>query len=423
MSAPDAVTLKMIFTIRHGDRAATKAMADEMIAFADTDPSPAGQAVAHQGRIVRALQDNAIDKAVQAARQALVHADACAREAPIHMQSVRRMLVWLSIATGDIPAALEHATIGHGELVRFEIPSAMCAGQYGLAAAHYIGGDLNAAIEEIGAGERIARGAGLARSQARMLSFRSILLAEQGLMAEAEACSTKAKKVTVQEDPTLVSLANLADTVLAIHSGRPADAPTTIDPLSLNEPLRCIQPFLVGVCHIATGNDERLAVAIAGLRQVGKSAPFLDALADRLDALRNTDANLLDQTANRLDRMGARLLAAQTRLEWAELTGDRESTKQCFDTFEWAGAGPWLERCRRHARAVGFRIAPARKTGPLSNRESQVVQLLGEGLSNADIAARLFLSERTVETHLRNSYVKLAITSRIALARWAAEKQ
>lgn len=53
--------------------------------------------------------------------------------------------------------------------------------------------------------------------------------------------------------------------------------------------------------------------------------------------------------------------------------------------------------------------APAVPTGPLTPRESEVVGLLAEGLSNAGIAARLVVSERTVDAHLRSAFTKLAL--------------
>ena len=53
-----------------------------------------------------------------------------------------------------------------------------------------------------------------------------------------------------------------------------------------------------------------------------------------------------------------------------------------------------------------------RKTGPLSNREREVFELLAEGLSGAQIADRLVLSPETVRTHIRNAMAKLGASTR-----------
>lgn len=61
----------------------------------------------------------------------------------------------------------------------------------------------------------------------------------------------------------------------------------------------------------------------------------------------------------------------------------------------------------------------AQPTESLSERETEVLRLLAQGLSNKDIAQSLFLSVRTVEAHLRNIYSKLAIASRTEAVLWA----
>jgi DNA-binding CsgD family transcriptional regulator/tetratricopeptide (TPR) repeat protein len=92
----------------------------------------------------------------------------------------------------------------------------------------------------------------------------------------------------------------------------------------------------------------------------------------------------------------------------------REQLRAAYQMFAAMGADGFAERAARELRATGERVRN-RTTDPpgrLTARETQISQLAGEGLSNPEIAAQLFMSPRTVEYHLHKVFTKLAITSR-----------
>jgi DNA-binding CsgD family transcriptional regulator len=88
----------------------------------------------------------------------------------------------------------------------------------------------------------------------------------------------------------------------------------------------------------------------------------------------------------------------------------------------WAeGAALSTEEAIAYAqRGRGQRKRPASGWGALTPTERNVVRLVSEGLANNDIATRLFVSPRTVQTHLTHVYTKLGLSSRVQLAQEAA---
>jgi DNA-binding CsgD family transcriptional regulator len=85
--------------------------------------------------------------------------------------------------------------------------------------------------------------------------------------------------------------------------------------------------------------------------------------------------------------------------------------------FDALGAIPWSERARRELRAAG---EASRRRDPdardqLTPHELQIGQLAAEGLTNREIGQRLYLSHRTVSSHLHRIFPKLGVTSRSEL--------
>ena len=104
-------------------------------------------------------------------------------------------------------------------------------------------------------------------------------------------------------------------------------------------------------------------------------------------------------------------------------TDARVPLREALETFETLGASFWAERASQELRASGetARRGADLVATELTAQESQVAGLVRQGLSNKDVAARLFISPRTVDFHLRNVFTKLGISSRTELAALALD--
>jgi DNA-binding CsgD family transcriptional regulator len=92
--------------------------------------------------------------------------------------------------------------------------------------------------------------------------------------------------------------------------------------------------------------------------------------------------------------------------------------RAALETFERLGAAPWAERARTELGATGETVgrAAASASGQLTPQELQVALIVAQGATNREAGAALFLSPKTVETHLSRVYRKLSVRSRTELA-------
>lgn len=277
-----------------------------------------------------------------------------------------------------------------GEQLKSTITMDTAEAQYLIGEIRRLVGDLRAAEEAFVEASRLGREPqpGLAR-----------LRMAQGRMEAAAAAIRRALAEPLRYSVARAGLLP-AQVEIALAAGQAQEARAAADELQgiasdQSAGLRATAQYACALVQLAEGDAN---AALASLRQAWRVWHELDVPYE----------------------------AARTRLHIGlacRALGDQETAHLEFDaaqsTFERLGAKPDQ---RRAERLLG-KTTPTALPGGLTGREAEVLGLVAAGKSNRQIAAELFLSEKTVGRHLNNIFLKIGVTSRAAATAYAYENK
>ncbi|MFI6515026.1 LuxR C-terminal-related transcriptional regulator [Spirillospora sp. NPDC050679] len=306
------------------------------------------------------------------------------------------------------PRAL--TVLAHAEIALGRYPAALAAAHEGLRRAQATG-QRNRAVEQ-----------------------RAVIALVSGLYGDADTTHDHLDGVLEEAGQRgLTRAATLASWALAcldLAADRPADAAARLG--TAHPAIRMLAAPLHVEAALSAGrrpSAERVAAAFIRWAEATRS-PARKALAARCRALlaeQEDEAAAHFTEAIRLHRKtGSAFELARTELLYGRrLRRDRrprdarDHLRTALHVFTEAVADQWAEQARVELRASGAPVTPA--TGDpfaeLTAQQQQIARLVAAGATNREIAARLTISPRTVDGHLRNVFTRLGIRSRVELAR------
>jgi DNA-binding CsgD family transcriptional regulator len=304
--------------------------------------------------------------------------------------------------------------------------------------------ELDAARRSAVEGRELAAQSGQTMPLAYNLAIQALVEAQQGRPEATRSAAARALELvpeTAGRPAELVAQSALGHLELAL--GNPGAAHAALGPIvefarleSFGEPaaLRFVVDEVEGLIDLGRTDDahellgwyeeharrlERASAIASCMRCRGLLAAQAGELESALGAFEEALAWHLEVELP-LDR-GRTLLALGAAQRRAKRRREARATlDEALAVFERIGAELWADRARAELRRVSGRAATP---GALTPAEARVATLVAEGKTNKEVAAALFLSDRTVEGHLSHVFGKLGIRHRSEVARALESRQ
>jgi ATP/maltotriose-dependent transcriptional regulator MalT len=293
-----------------------------------------------------------------------------------------------------------------------------------------------------------ARLSGNVQALAGNLVNRSLTALAAGDLETAIATAEENFELTEGLDQSLVCAAGVALAAALLENGDPARAVDVLIRSSGGDELRLIPGVfrarsleLLTRCWLAAGRRTEAARAAARTEAAAAALQLrmADSMADRAAAAVALDAGDPDSAAKRAldgaaaaDDVGApveaalaRTLAGRALAQAGQPDRAVAELKHAASQLHACGALRYRAAAERELRSLGHRVHRRTRPGQgdggglasLTGREMQVARLVVDRRTNPEIAEALFLSPKTVETHIRNIFRKLHVSSRVEVAR------
>jgi DNA-binding CsgD family transcriptional regulator len=339
-----------------------------------------------------------------------------------------RHVLWASGAAvwlGD-PGAFEDLLVRAAELARPRGELASLAEALGVLAIHraVFSQRYDEAAGPAEEGAALSRELGAENLEMMAVAAQAVIAAVRGQASRARELAAPIVEIFRPRMPLLGSPAIYAMALADMSEARWEDASRRLDATTLPAdpaavtmaPDRVEAGVLGGRLEQARDAlatwEARGAGQAAGRRRL---AGLRALLADGDEATRLFGEALAEDDGSRpFDRARVQLQFGQHLRRQGQRVSAREQLRAALERFEALGAEPWAERARGELRASG---ETARRRAPeaaaaLTPQERQIARMVGQGLTNKEVAAQLYLSPRTIDAHLRGVFAKLGISSR-----------
>ncbi|HVX18050.1 MAG TPA: AAA family ATPase [Acidimicrobiales bacterium] len=434
----EVLLTRVSFALRQGDREEVRRHVPALSSLSSAVHSPSVTARALVAVAGQEIADGEYEASHATLDRALVVANAAGD--PLIEQHVLGQQGLLAATVADVDTLVRVSRTSLALARRVGAPLLELRPRGRLALGLLLGGEWSEAVDLADDSVRLARELESRRALPVLAAIWAMVLTRLGKYEDAQAALTLAAsgKAAHGDDRNAGGFVDLAEAELLLATDRAADAPSLggrlVEWVFGWTPLVALA--VAADLHLARGEEDPAAVLAGRLENVRGPHPFAGLTARwiraRLDPS-GWSADAFRALADGYEAAKMPYAAARCRLFEAGATHDRDPVsaaaagKAALAGFERLGAAADAERARSLLREHG--VVPSRgrarvETGTaLTVRELEVVRLVATGLTNAEVAKRLFVSPRTVTTHLSHIYRRLGISSRVALVHYATRER